>query len=102
MADKSIHKDDVGTAFILTVLDNGVVINLSNSISNSIVFKKPSKVTLIKNASLVDGGITGKIRYITQSGDLNEVGTWSVQAIVQLPSGRWHSDIFTFNVEKNL
>ena len=99
---QEIHVGDIGTSFELQLKDGATIIDVSGATSAVIVFYKPNKSVVAKNASLVTDGTDGKIAYVTQSGDLDTSGTWKLQAEITLPSGSWHSDIHSFTVAANL
>lgn len=99
----TIHKNDKGTEFRIEVLDHGgSVLDISNQSSLSIIFKKPSGTTVTKSASLVNDGTDGLIQYVTEEGDLDEVGTWRIQAKVVSVNGSWHTVFKSFKVHRNL
>lgn len=77
MADK-IYVGDVGT--VITV-DCGE--NISAATVMELKVEKPGGATITWTASLYG---TDYLRYTIQSGDLDESGTWKIQASVTLPS----------------
>ena len=98
-----IHVDDVGTVFRSTIKDNGVVLPVDSATSILITFKKPDRSTIERTAVLDTDGLDGKVKYVSVSGDLDQPGdAWKAQFTVTLPSGLWHSDFYTFKVERNL
>lgn len=98
-----IQKNDEGTEFRIEVLDhNGNVLDISNQSSLSVTFKKPSGTTVEKTASLVNDGTDGLIQYTTEEDDLDEVGTWKIQAKVGSVNGSWHTTLKSFKVHRNL
>lgn len=98
-----IHKDDIGTTIIVTVCDcNSAAIDISTADTKQIIFKKPSGANLTKDADFVTDGNDGKIQYIIQEGDIDEVGTWKIQGIVTIGAYTWHSNFESFKVHRNL
>ena len=97
-----IHLNDTGTRFVVTILDEGSIVDISSATTKDIIFKKPDGTTLTKAANFVTDGTNGKIDYFTISGDLSVIGIWSIQSQVILGSGTWNSDIETFEVFRNL
>jgi len=84
---------------ISTALDSGGELTFE--------FLKPSGALLRVTAALSSGGVDGLARYKMLAGQLNEIGQWSVQGVVDLPGatatdGRFHSEIATFEVEANI
>lgn len=105
-SEREVHYNDIGTVFLVTVNDcvsgSSVALDLSSATSLQIIFKSPSGTSYTKTASFYTNGTDGKIVYITINGDLNEIGTWSIQAKVTIPTGTFRSDIGTFKVYENL
>jgi len=99
----NIFQDDIGTSFIATIVDeDGGVVNISAATTKEMIFKKSSGTVVTKTASFYTDGTDGKLVYATVDGDLDEVGTWKVQAFVTLTDGSWHSSIQSFAVACNL
>lgn len=103
MAANEIHVDDLGTKFIVTVKDGDSVIDVSGATTKNIIFKKPSGTKVTAAASFETDGTNGVISYITTGTELDEAGTYKIQAHVVLSAGNeFHSDISTFKVYRNL
>ena len=91
----SLHTGDIGTVIQYDTLED---------ISDGTVFKlkytKPDDTTGEWTGSLLGTRI---VQYTTaDADDLDQAGTWELQAYVETPSGKWHSDIKTFIVEDNI
>lgn len=100
-----IHQNDVGTRFLITVKDDGKLVNISGVAGSSIhqiSFRKPSDTVIYRNAILQDYGISGIMYYDTVAGDLDEAGVYKLQAKVVVPSGTYYTDIYTFKVFGNI
>jgi len=100
-----IHQNDIGTRFLITVKDDGNLVNISGvdgSTIHEINFRKPSDTIITRNASLQDFGISGVMFYDTLAGDLDEAGLYKLQAKVTVPSGTYYTDIYTFKVHSNI
>jgi len=100
-----IHKDDVGTRFLITVKDDGSLVNISGVSGGSVhqvSFRKPSDSIIERNATLQDYGISGVMYYDTVAGDLDEAGVYKLQAKVIIPSGTYYTDLYTFKVHSNI
>ena len=107
MAANEIHAYDIGTIFELTMMDGTSPLDISGQLDMKIHFTKPDgsfveKTGSFTNTSGPQDGTDGKMEYTTVTNDLDQIGTWKIQAIVQLPSGKWSSDISSFKVHKNL
>jgi hypothetical protein len=101
MGAYEIHKNDVGTSFLVTVKDGTTVVDLTTLSAVEYIFKKPSKAVITRTGGLVSG-ILGQVNYISIAGDLDEVGDWSLQLDITTPAGRWKTDITKFRVYDNL
>jgi phenolic acid decarboxylase len=100
-----IHQDDVGTRFLITVKDDGSLVNISGVSGGSVhqvSFKKPSDTVVNRNATLQDYGISGVMYYDTVAGDLDEAGLYKLQAKVVVPSGTYYTDVYSFKVHNNI
>ena len=100
-----IHQDDIGTRFLITVKDDGDLVNISGvggSTIHQITFRKPSDTVVNRNATLQDFGISGVMFYDTVAGDLDEAGLYKLQAKVVIPSGTYYTDIYSFKVHSNI
>ena len=100
-----IHQDDVGTRFLITVKDDGNLVNISGVSGGSIhqvSIRKPSDTVIDRNATLQDYGISGVMHYDSVAGDLDEAGVYKLQAKVVIPSGTYYTDIYTFKVHSNI
>lgn len=101
MAANEIHLNDVGTEFRLTVLESGTAVNVSSA-TNYIKFSKPDNTVVTQSGTLYTDGTDGVITYTSASGDLDTVGTWRIQVLVDYGATEFYSDISTFKVHKNL
>lgn len=99
-----IHQNDVGTRFLITVKDDGVLVDISNASIRQITFKKPSDSTIVRTALIFNDGsaLSGVMYYDSGVGDLDEIGFYKLQAKVYLPSGTYYTDIHTFKADCNL
>ena len=106
-SEKKEQLNDIGVTFIVTVKDcvsgTATVLNIASSTARQIILKSPSGVSVTKTASLHTDGTDGKISYRTADGDLNEVGTWRLQAKISFGATYvYNSEIETFKVYENL
>jgi hypothetical protein len=93
-----IHVNDVGTEFSVTVYDGQLVLDLAGPSNLQLKFKKPDGSTLLKSATISDD----KLSYTTVSGDIDQVGVWSLQAVITYTSNVYRSDVQQFKVYPNL
>ena len=100
-----IHQNDIGTRFLITIKDDGNLVNISGvdgSSVHQVNIRKPSDVVINRNATLQDFGISGVMFYDTVAGDLDEAGFYKLQAKVVIPSGTYFTDVHTFKVHSNI
>lgn len=102
MAADEIHVGDVGTQFLFTIHEGDTVIDVSSATVRNLTFKKPDGTTLTKAATFVLTGADGRIQYFSIAGDLDIEGLWSVQAYLEMATGKWYSDVAEFTVYPNL
>lgn len=102
MAANEIHVDDVGTEFRVLVKDGSTTLDLSTSSTLDYKFLKPSGTQITRTGSFLNDGTDGYIKYITVSGDIDEIGTWKFQVFIEIDGGSWHSDMHSFKVHRNI
>lgn len=111
--NNEIHQDDLGTEFIVTIVEcvNNVEtpVDISTATAKEIIFIKPDSTKITATAEFTTpasggagDGTDGKISYFTTTGDLSLTGTYKIQGIVTTPAGKWHSTISKFKVVGNL
>jgi len=105
-SEEELHYNDIGTVMMITMTDcvsgTPTVLDISGASSLEVILNSPSGISSTKTAVLDDDGTDGKMKYTTQAGDLNEVGTWRIQAKVSFGSSTFRSNIKTFRVYENL
>jgi len=98
----TIHVGDIGTVIRLTIVDqDGKAVSLVGYTQMKLDIKKPGG-TITRNLSLVNTGTDGKVQYVSVAGDFDVAGSYTFQAFVELPSGKWSSTKETKQVEANL
>lgn len=102
MSANEIHAGDIGTIFEVTVMDGTEVVDISTATVKQFLFDAPGQATVTKDAAFVTDGADGKLRYTTVSGDLAYTGIWRLQVYIEMPTGKWHSDIASFTVHENV
>jgi len=96
-----VYEDDVGTIF-----DVAVGVDLSTISTVGLSLRKPSGVTVSKLGTVLYAGVdpgdstrTGVIRWVSSTGEIDEVGLWRVQAVVNTPSGgKFYGETALFSV----
>lgn len=107
MTDTAIQVGDVGTEFLLEIVEgdgSGDAVDVSAATTLQIKLLPPGTgaVVVVKTASLKNDGLDGKIRALSGAGDLSVPGSWQVQGYVVTPSGSWHTSIGFFAVKANV
>lgn len=97
-----IHVDDIGTVLVVTITDDGQVVDLSSATETIIIIKKPNTLPYEKTASFYTDGTDGKISYTVVAGDLDAPGVYKIQGKVSIGGGTFRSEISTFKVHCNL
>jgi len=97
-----IHVGDIGTQLIVTVYDDGEIVDISGASSLVIILKKPDGTNHTKTANLYTDGTDGKMVYVSVVGDFSEPGNFKIQGKVTLAGGIYYTSIGTFKVHCNL
>ncbi len=97
-----IHLGDIGTIFEITVLQDGVALDISTATLKQFIYRKPTGAVVTKTAVFSTTGIDGKLRYTTIAADLDVIGAWQAQVYLEMPTGKWHTATARFWVRSNL
>ena len=98
----NIHVDDIGTQLVIEVWDGDQLVNLSTAIAMTIQLRKPDGTLLSKNASLYTDGTDGMMSYSSLAGDFDVAGSYTIQGIVVLIQGTFHTSTSMFQVKNNI
>jgi len=93
-----LHLDDIGTQILITIKEDNVAVDLSTATVKQFDFKKKDGTTMVKEADFYTDGTDGILEYITISGDIDQVGKWSVQPYLELPNWQGHTQKIDFRV----
>lgn len=93
------YRNDFGTVFRVTIVDNGVPISIPADAVKRIRFQKPSGHVITKTAAFETDGSDGIIKYVTVAGDVDVAGVWKIQGYVEFGGGGWSSVPEEFEVE---
>ena len=104
MTDTIIHVGDIGTTFMVTIVENDGItpVPITSATVKKILFKKPNGNKIVKEAVLVNTGTDGKMKCIGASGDIDIPGTWQMQGYIEIPGGKFYSAKTKFEVHENL
>lgn len=99
-----VHVNDIGTVFKVTITDcnTNTVVDISSADEIKILFKKPDGTEVEKTAALVNDGTDGLMSYTTESGFLDQAGSWKLQGYVKFGSSQWYTNYTTFKVHRNI
>lgn len=97
-----IHVNDIGTQLIMTVKDDGVVVDISGASLLQVIIKKPDGQSYVKSGTFYTDGTDGKMYYASISGDFDVPGNYKLQGKVTLPGGTYYTSISDFKVYCNL
>lgn len=90
MVDK-IYVGDTGT-----VLKVDCEVDISDATLAQIHVQKPDGETEVQWTGTITGG--KYIQYTTIEGDLDQIGYYYAQSYIETPSGKWHGEMFNFQV----
>ncbi len=113
MAAEGIHKEDVGTKFIVTILKGGVALDLKaiddgagEVTTKQIKLKSPDGTVAAHTATYYTDGSDGKIYFTTSADHLYVAGRWEIQGFIVVTggddAGQWHTDKVEFMVLDNV
>ena len=97
-----IQEGDIGTKLLITITDDGSVVNISSASNLSIFIKKPDGSVLNRSGTLETNGTDGKMYYATIYGDIDTAGIYKIQGHVTLLNGSFFTSTATFKVYRNL
>lgn len=99
--DSYIHVGDIGTVFIVTIKEGGVVKPISAATGMEFVFERPDKTSFVKDGVWTTDGTDGKVEYTTEDGTiLDQAGQWDFQVVLTFPNGQWTSSKMRFHVRE--
>lgn len=97
MASSDLRINAVGVVITFTVKLNGTAQDISGG-TTTLTFTKPSGETVTKTPSFVTDGTDGQVKYTTESGFLDEAGTWRVYSYTDLTTTQYYSEVAEFEV----
>ena len=103
MALAALQVGNIGSSIRVTVRDqDNTVVDLSTTSTRTIFLRDPTGKVLSKSGTLVSGGTTGIMEYVTISGDLAIPGEWAIQARFVNSGGTFYTNVDTLPVMQNL
>lgn len=91
--------DEVFVGDVGTVISLDCEVDISAASVRRIVVRKPNGHR-VQWMAVADG--TTKIKYVTQSGDIDMAGDWDMQAYVELPTWKGRGAISTLKVKNTI
>jgi len=96
-----LHKNDIGTFIYVDLTDQKQVLPLADATTKQYKIKKPSGTKVTGEVDLLTDSTDGMLEYVTESGDLNEVGSYEIQVYIASPDWTGHSQKGRFTVYAN-
>ena len=94
--------DDIKVRIIETIYEDGEVLDISSATAKSIIIRKTDGTILTYTAEFLTDGTDGKIYYDTIDGDLDQTGTYKVQAEISINGGTYRGSVSSFTLKCNL
>src|SRR4051794_21915579 len=95
---QEVHMFDKGLAYIVTVMDDDGVVDLSAASLIQYHFQKPDGSVLVVPVEKFSDGSDGKVIYYSEPTDFDQSGTWRHQVYIEIgPDAKW-SNITKFKV----
>lgn len=101
MSDQ-IHVGDIGTQLIVTVYDDGEIVDISSATTLTIFIKKPDGSSISKVGLLYTDGTDGKMYCISIANDFDMSGNYKIQGKVTLGGGTYYTSVGSFKVYCNI
>lgn len=111
MSVPQIQKNNIGTRFLVTIVDqDGEIVPLQGATVKKIRLEKPKstgnpRVVLEKTATFPAGenGSLGRIQYVSVAGDLDVLGDWLIQGYIEEgAASKFHTSKEPFAVVRNV
>lgn len=92
-----IRVNDEGTTIRGTVYDeDNTVVDISTATVKTFTFRRPDKTTFDRTATFSAGGTDGRVQYTLAAGDISQAGRWEIELYVEMPTGKWYSQVNEF------
>ena len=103
MSANEIHVGDVGTVFTATIKDGSSAIDISGFTTKYFLLKQPGGSTTTITASFISGsGTSGVMGFTSTASHFDQMGRFYLQAYLSNGTSIWRSDIYEFDVFKNI
>jgi hypothetical protein len=102
MSWQNIHVDDYGWTGRLRLVQDKVAQDISSYTTRQFIFKPPTGAVKVKTATFDTDGVNGVLKYVIESGVIDQVGEWKVQARIAKSGAEITSDEIAFMVQPRL
>lgn len=102
MSWQNIHVNDYGWTGRLRLVQDKVVQDVSSYTTRQFIFKPPTGSVKVKTATFDTDGVNGVLKYVVESGVIDQVGEWKVQARIAKSGAEITSDEIAFMVQPRL
>lgn len=99
----TLQQNDIGITFTVTVTKQDGVTSqdISSATSLIIYLIQPDGSVITGSASFVNTGTDGQMQYISQTGDLYQVGIYKIQGEYMVGGNTFYTEKTQFLVESN-
>lgn len=98
----NIQVGAIGFLIELNIKAGNSPLDISSATTKNIIIEKPDSTILTASGSFVTDGTDGLLYYRTISGDLDQEGTYNVQAYLVMPDFTGYSTPVSFTVYPNI
>ena len=102
MSWQNIHVDDYGWTGRQPLVQDKVAQDISSYTTRQFIFKPPTGAVKVKTATFDTDGVNGVLKYVIESGVIDQVGEWKVQARIAKSGAEITSDEIAFMVQPRL
>lgn len=97
-----LRAGDVGTVIEFTLCDESGELHDLTGTTVTGRFQRPDGTVFERELQLGADASEGIARYVFENGEIDQVGTWWFQPIVESGAGRWHGTVQRVRVHRNL
>jgi len=98
----ALQKSSIGVTIETTVKENGVAISIASASTKNFKVLKPSGSVVTWAGSFVTDGTDGKLKYVTLTNDLDELGVYRFQVEFVIGSFNGRTEVGEFTVQENV
>lgn len=102
MSWENIQAEDFGWVGKLTIVQDGVAVDISSYTTRQFIFTDPTGTITTKTATFDTDGVDGVLKYTILDNEVNTAGYWYVQARIIKSGVELTSDPLRFFVSERL